>query len=208
VFIDLANTDKSWQDVYRLAISFVNPRPIALVSSISSDGVPNLAPFSFFNMVSANPPVLVVCPSRHRDSRKKDTLANIEATREFVVATVTQDIAERMNQASAAYPPDVDEFEAAGFSPQTSRTVKPPLVADSPVNCECKLDRIVDYGPQPGAGAVIFGRIIAIHVDDAILADDGLADPARLQTIGRMGRLTYTRTTDLFDLPRPKPKLE
>lgn len=208
MYIDIENTDRSWQDVYKLAITFVTPRPIAFVSSLSPDGVRNLAPFSFFNMVSANPPVLIVCPSRYRDGRKKDTLANIEATGEFVVATVTAPMTERMNQASAAYPPDIDEFTAVGFTPSPATKVKPALVADSPVNCECRLDRIVDYGEAAGAGAVIFGRIVAIHVDERYLAADGLMDDKKLQTIGRMGRLTYARTTDRFDLPRPSANLK
>jgi flavin reductase (DIM6/NTAB) family NADH-FMN oxidoreductase RutF len=164
--------------------------------------VRNLAPFSFYNMVSANPPVCIVCPSRKRDGGKKDTLANIEATGEFVVATVTAGMAEKQNQASAPYPPGVDEFVAAGFSARRAHRVRPALVAESPVNCECVLDRIIDFGAQPGAGAVIFGRVVAIHVDEEFLAPDGLCDPAKLQTIGRLGRDSYARTTDRFDLPR------
>ncbi len=204
MLIDIANTDKSSIDIYRLCISFVNPRPIGFVSSLSAEGVPNLAPFSFYNMVCGNPPVVIVCTGRNRHNLRKDTQVNIEATREFVVATVTAPMAEAMNQASAAYPPDVSEFEAAGFTPRPATIVKPALVAESPVNCECVLDRIVDYGAEnPGGTAVIFGRIVAIHVDDACLADDGQLDPAKLQTIGRMGRQTYCTTSDRFDLPRP-----
>lgn len=208
MLVDTQHEDWNWRDTYRLAVSFINPRPIALVSSISPDGVRNLAPFSFYNMVSANPPVVVVCPSRQRDNRKKDTLVNIEATRQFVVAVVTRSLADKMNRCSAPYPPDVDEFVRAGFTPRPATKVKPALVGDSPVNCECELDQIVDYGDQPGAGAVIFGRIVAIHVDDAYLADDGMLDPLRLDTIGRMGRLTYCATTDRFDLPRPDSPIQ
>lgn len=204
MFIDLGNTEKTWQDLYRLVGTFVNPRPIALVSSISSDGVRNLAPFSFFNMVSANPPVMMVCPSRKRDNTKKDTLVNIEATGEFVVATVTMPMASAMNDSSAAHPPGVDEFDVCDFTPAEARIVQPALVTESPVNCECKLDRIIEFGQEPGAGAVIFGRIVAIHVQDDCLADDGLCDPAKLQTIGRLGRNSYATTTDRFDLPRAK----
>ena len=152
MYIDLKNTDKTWRDIYQLAITFVNPRPIAFVSTLGEDGVRNLAPYSFYNMVSANPPVVIFCPSRTRDGSRKDSLRNVEVTREFVVATVTAPMAERMNQAGAPYPPDVDEFEAVGFTPKPSRVVKPSLVAESPVNLECVLDRIVEYGDQPGAG--------------------------------------------------------
>lgn len=202
MFLDLACTDRSWQDVYRLIITFVNPRPIALVSSVAADGVRNLAPFSFYNMVSANPPICIVCPSRKRGGEKKDTLGNIEATGEFVVAAVTADMAAKQNQASAPYPPEVDEFTAAGFTPAPATRVRPALVAESPVNCEYALERIVDFGAQAGAGAVIFGRLLAIHVQDGYLTADGLLDPEKLQTIGRMGGETYCRTTDRFDLPR------
>lgn len=208
VYIDVNNTDMSWQDVYRLAITFVNPRPIAFVSTLSFDGVPNLAPFSFYTMVSANPPVLMVCPSRKRDGSEKDTLRNIEATGEFVVASVTEAMTEGMNQASAPYPPGVDEFVESGFTPKPSSIVKPPRVAESPVNCECVLDHIVNFGHQPGAGAAIFGRIVAMDLKDACLAADGLPDPDKLRLIGRMGRLTYVRTTDHFDLPRAEASME
>lgn len=204
MLIDLADTSRSWQDIYRLCITFVNPRPIAFVSTLSADGVRNLAPFSFFNMVCANPPVLIFCPSRTRDGGKKDTLVNVEATREFVVATVTDAMAQAMHQTSAPYPPEVDEFAAAGFTPTPARRVQPALVGESPVNCECTLERIIDYGDHPGATAVVFGRIVAIHVADDFLAADGLLDPEKLQTIGRMGRNAYARTTDRFDLAPPR----
>jgi flavin reductase (DIM6/NTAB) family NADH-FMN oxidoreductase RutF len=134
---------------------------------------------------------------------KEDTLANIEATGEFVVATVTADLAEPMNRASAPYPPDVDEFVKAGLTALPAHRVQAARVAESPVNCECVLERIIDYGDQPGAGAVVLGKIVAIHVDDALLAPDGLLDDAKLRTIGRLGRGSYTHTSDRFDLPRP-----
>jgi flavin reductase (DIM6/NTAB) family NADH-FMN oxidoreductase RutF len=203
MLIDLSQPERSWQDVYRLCVTFVTPRPIALVSTVSADGARNLAPFSFFNMVSANPPVMMVCPARTRDGGKKDTLVNIETTGEFVVATVTADLAEPMNRASAPYPPDVDEFVKAGLTALPAHRVQAARVAESPVNCECVLERIIDYGDQPGAGAVVLGKIVAIHVDDALLAPDGLLDDAKLRTIGRLGRGSYTHTSDRFDLPRP-----
>jgi flavin reductase (DIM6/NTAB) family NADH-FMN oxidoreductase RutF len=126
MLIDLSQPERSWQDVYRLCVTFVTPRPIALVSTVSADGARNLAPFSFFNMVSANPPVMMVCPARTRDGAQEDTLVNIEATGEFVVATVTADLAEPMNRASAPYPPDVDEFVKAGLTAlPAQRVVRP-----------------------------------------------------------------------------------
>ncbi|RJP39056.1 MAG: flavin reductase family protein [Phycisphaerales bacterium] len=204
MLLDLTRDDRTWQDVYKLCVTFVVPRPIALVSTVSADGVRNLAPFSFYNMVSANPPVVMFCPGTPSKGGKKDTLRNVEATGEFVVATVTHSIADPMNQASASLPPEVDEFEYSGFTPRPALHVRPALVAESPVNVECRLDRIVSFGDLPGAGNVVFGRIIAIHVGDAVLAEDGLCDPLKLDAIARLGRLTYARSTDVFDLPRPR----
>ena len=193
----------SWQDLYRLAISFVQPRPIAWVSSVSAGGVRNLAPFSFYNMVSANPPVVMFVPSIRRDGSEKDTLRNVSATGEFVIVTATEPLAEKMNRCSAEVGPEVDEFELAGLTPAPAKLVKPALVAESPVNLECRLLEIKRFGDQPGAGCLVFGQVCAVHVDDEVLADDGLVDPRKLKAVGRMGRLTYTRTTDQFDLPRP-----
>ncbi len=203
MYIDLADQESSWQDIYRLAVTFIQPRPIALVSSLSADGIRNLAPFSFYNMVSANPPIVMFAPSLTREGKEKDTLRNVEATGEFVVASATEAIAEQMNQCSANLPPEADEFEHSGLTPVPARLVKPPLVAQSPVNIECRLHDIIRFGDQAGAGNVIFGKIVAIHVDDTVLADDGLVDPAKLKAIGRLGRQSYAKTTDLFDLPRP-----
>lgn len=203
MFMDCIEDGFAWRELYPLAISIVLPRPIAWVSSLSADGVRNLAPFSFYNMVSANPPVVMFCPSVKRDGSEKDSLRNVSATGEFVVATATEALAEKMNRCSAEVGPEVDEFEWAGLTPAPARFVRPALVAESPVNLECRLLEIKRFGDQPGAGCLVFGRIVAVHVDDAVLAQDGLVDPRKLKAVGRMGRLTYTRTTDTFDLPRP-----
>ncbi|UCE61152.1 MAG: flavin reductase family protein [Phycisphaerales bacterium] len=203
MYFDTRDYESNWRNIYKLAITFVQPRPIALVSSMSPDGVRNLAPFSFYNMVSGNPPVVMFCPSYRRDSTEKDSLHNVESTGEFVVATVSEQIVERMNRCAYDYTPDVDEFEKSGLTPRPASLVAPPLVADSPANIECKLIEIKRFGTDPGAGNLVFGQIVAIHVDDTVLADDGLPDPAQLQAIGRLGRWTYCKTTDIFDLPRP-----
>ncbi len=203
MYLDTREFGTIWRDVYKLATSFIQPRPIAFVSTLAADGVRNLAPFSFYNMVSANPPVVMFAPVRRRDASGKDSLRNVEATAEFVVATVTEAIAERMNLCSYDHPPDVDEFEKAGLTPQPATIVRPALVGESPVNLECTLVDIKTFGKNPGAGSVVFGQVVAIHVDDRVLADDGLVDPDRLKAIGRMGRSTYSRTTGHFDLPRP-----
>lgn len=204
MFIDASSGECSWQDVYRLCVTFIVPRPIALVSTVSADGVRNLAPFSFYNMVSAHPPVVMFAPGLRRDGGRKDTLVNVEATGEFVVATVSEAIAEAMNQCSASLPPEGDEFAYSGLTPRPARRVKPALVGESPVNIECRLLDIIRFGDRAGAGHAVFGEVLALHLDDAILAADGLCDPHRLQAIGRLGRFTYARTTDVFDLPRPR----
>jgi flavin reductase (DIM6/NTAB) family NADH-FMN oxidoreductase RutF len=204
MFIDTRDCESNWRDIYKLATTFIQPRPIALVSTLSAEGVPNLAPFSFYNMVSANPPVVMFAPLNRRDGSGKDSLRNAEATAHFVIATVTEDIAERMNRCSYDYPPDVDEFAKSGLSPRPARFVKPSLVAESPVNLECTLEEVKRFGQGPGAGTVVFGRVVAVHVDDDVLAEDGLVDPARLKAIGRMGRSTYSGTVSNFELPRPE----
>ena len=203
MFVDTRNYESSWRDIYRLATTFIQPRPIGFISTLSKEGVRNLAPYSFYSMVSANPPVVMFAPALRRDGSGKDSLHNVEATGEFVVATVTQDIVIRMNQCSFEYPPDVDEFEKSGLTPQPATFVRPSLVAESPVNIECSLFEIKRFGEQPGAGNLVFGTILAIHVDDSILAEDRLVDPTKLKAIGRMGRATYAQTINTFDLPRP-----
>jgi flavin reductase (DIM6/NTAB) family NADH-FMN oxidoreductase RutF len=201
----IVNTEeRPWREVYGLLTDVVQPRPIAFVSTLAADGTPNLAPFSFYNAVSANPPVVVFSPQlRGRDGAKKDTLRNVEATGEFVVATVTQAIAERMNLTSAEHPPEVNEFEVAGFTPLPSLLVRPARVAESPVNLECRLHQIVYLGDGPGAGSLIIGRVLLMHIDDALLVNGRVASE-RLQTVGRMGGSRYARTDSTFDMPRPE----
>jgi flavin reductase (DIM6/NTAB) family NADH-FMN oxidoreductase RutF len=201
VYIDLADTEHSWQALYKLYITFVQPRPIAFVSTIDAAGAPNLAPFSFYNMIGANPPVVIFCPSINRRGRKKDTLLNIETTREFVIATVTEPIVEQANICSTEFEYGVSEFEKSGLTPVPANKVRPFLVKESPVNIECRLRQVLSFGDKPGAAQAILGEVIAVHVDDAVLADGGLAcDPAKLRTVGRMGGSLYARTTDRFSL--------
>ena len=191
------------QEVYRLLIGAVVPRPIAFVSSLSADGIPNLAPFSFFTVISANPPVVCFCPMiRPSNGSRKDTRHNIEQTREFVVNIVSEDFAEQMNLTSAEYPPEVDEFVASGLTPLPSDLVRPARVAESKVNMECKLLHILDISTKPLGGSLVIGEVVRFHVDESIL-DGTHIDPDRLRAIGRMGGPTYARTTDRFDLVRP-----
>jgi len=201
MYIDLADTEYGWRETYKLFITFVQPRPIALVSTLSEAGRPNLAPFSFYNMISANPPVVLFCPSINRRSGKKDTLVNIERTREFVIATVTLPIAERMNICGTEFEPGVSEFEKSGLTPVPAMRVKPCLVRESPAHLECRLRQIISFGDAPGAGHAVLGDVLAVHVDESVLSPGELAcDPAKLQAVGRMGGSLYARTTDRFAL--------
>ncbi len=200
-YFDLSQTQHSWRALYRLFTSFIQPRPIALASTVAADGRLNLAPFSFYNMVSANPPVVMFCPSITRTGRRKDTLLNIEATREFAIATVTEPIAERMNICSVEFEHGVSEFEHSGLTPVPAKKISARLVAESPVNIECALRQIIFFGDQPGAGAAILGDVLAIHVtDEVFLSDKLVCDAARLQAVGRMGGALYARTRDCFAL--------
>src|ERR1043166_2573020 len=201
MFIDLSNTEHSWRAMHRLYLSFVQPRPIAFVSTIDSGGRLNLAPFSFYNMLSANPPVVVFSPAFNRHSQPKDTLRNIQETRQFVIATVTDPIAERMNICSTEFENGVSEFEKSGVTPVPAKKIRPMLVKESPVNIECSLRQIVSLGDQPGAGQAVFGDVLAVHVDESVLVPgDMICDPLKLQAVARMGGSLYARTTDLFAL--------
>ena len=188
-------------EIHRLMISAIVPRPIALVSTLAGDGTPNLAPFSFFNGVCADPPIVSVSVG-HRGAAPKDTLANVRATGELTIGTVTEEIAAAMNLASGEYPPEVDEWEIAGLTPLPSHAVGPPRVAESPVNFECRLHTIVDVGTAPRGYGLILARIEHVHVRDDMLGARGI-DPAKLHAIGRLGGRGYTRTRDQFSMARP-----
>ncbi len=205
MYVNIESGEKSWRDVYKLCIGFINPRPIALVSTISPAGVLNVAPFSFYNMVSGNPPVVLFCPTVRRTGGDKDTLQNVKDTGEFAIATVSAKIAEAMNRCAAELPPDQSEFEYAGLTPRPAKLIKPPLVAESPVNIECRLRQIITTGNEAGGGNVVFGDIVALHVADDILDADGLIDPRRLTTVGRLGGSWYANADDTYEMMIPPP---
>ncbi len=198
------------RDLYNVLISCVAPRPIAWVSTLSAAGQPNLAPFSFFNCVSAKPPLLAFSPSLRppqeagKTSRgePKDTLRNIRATEEFVISVVTCDLLEPMNLTSGEYGASVNEFELAKVTPVPSRLVHPPRVGESPVSFECKLHQILEFSPAPGGGSLVIGEILSIHIDEAH-QKEGRLDRDSLDLIGRMGGIQYTRTRDRIELARP-----
>jgi len=191
-------------DIYKLLVGAIVPRPIAFVSSLSPEGILNLAPFSFFTAVSANPPVICFSPMiRGNDASRKDTLRNVELTGEFVVNIVSEEFVGKMNICSTEFPPDVDEFAASGLTPIPSDLVAPPLVKESRIQMECRLVQIVHISPKPLGGSLVIGEVVRFHIDPAVW-DHGKIDPEKLHAVGRMAGATYARTTDRFELERPK----
>jgi len=195
-------TQISPREAYPWLISAIIPRPIAWVSTISAGGATNLAPFSFFQGICANPPTLMFSVLNDRTGRKKDSTVNIEQVPEFVVNLVPYALREPMNLSSTALPHGESEFDRFSIATAPSTHVRPPRVAQSPVSFECKLARLVQIGEGPLAGNAFFGTVLCAHVNEAVLTD-GAIDPRKLDTIGRMGGEAYSRTTDLFTLPRP-----
>lgn len=195
----------AWRDAYKLMIGSMVPRPIAWVSTVSEAGVLNLAPFSFFTAVCADPMTICFSPMRRgRDGAKKDTLVNIEATGEFVVNIVSEPLTAQMNLTSTEFPPEVDEFAAAGLTPAPSATVRPPRVGEALVAYECKLLQVVEVGEaRAGAGALVLGRVERLYVADRALSPEGRIRLEVLQPVGRMAGNDYVRCTDLFSLERP-----
>ncbi|HEV2447372.1 MAG TPA: flavin reductase family protein [Candidatus Sulfopaludibacter sp.] len=192
-------------DIYKLMIGSIVPRPIALVSTVSDDGIRNLAPFSFFTGISSKPAMICFCPGpRAAGAARKDTLENISRTKEFVVNIVSEEIAEAMNLTAGEYPPDTDEFAIAGLTAIPSDLVRPPRVAESHVNMECRLYLSIEFSELPGGGNLVIGEVLRFHVDDRMV-DNFKIDPDQLRAVGRMGGPTgYTRTRDRFDMIRPK----
>jgi flavin reductase (DIM6/NTAB) family NADH-FMN oxidoreductase RutF len=188
----------------RIITGTVVPRPIAWVSTIDKSGKQNLAPFSFFNAVCYNPPTLLFCPGvRATDMGRKDTYYNIQATKEFVINIVTEELAEAMNVTATELAPEVNEFEMAGLTAAPSTRVRPPRVAESPVNFECTLNQIVDIGDgNPGSGWVVIGNVVHVHVADEVLLPDYKINIQALKPIGRLAGFKYARVNDIFEIKR------
>lgn len=183
-------------DLHQFLVGAVAPRPIAFASTIDENGIPNLAPYSFFNVFSSNPPILVFSSNRKRaGNATKDTLHNVEATREVVINVVSHTIVRQAAVASIEYPPEVSEFEKAGLTPVPSDLVKPFRVKESAVQMECKVQQIIPLGDQGGAGHLIICEVIRMHIDEAVLDERGRIDPHRIDLMGRMGRAFYVRAS-------------
>ena len=191
-------------DIYKLMIGMIVPRPIAFISTVNAAGVRNLAPFSYFTACGSNPPTVCFSTAVRPGPRPyNDTLENIKATGEFVVNIVSEEFAAQMNTTSATVPPEVDEFELSGLTPLASDLVKPPRVAESKAQMECRLHQIVPVSDRPGGGILVLGEVLRFHVLDSLL-DGYKIDPDKLNAIGRMGGPSYVRTRDRFDLQRPR----
>lgn len=185
--------------------SAVGPRPIAFASTIDKNGVPNLSPFSFFNIFSANPPILIFSPARRvRDNTIKHTLINAEATREVVINVVNFDIVQQTSLSSTEYPDGVNEFVKAGFTAIPSEMVKPYRVAQSPVQFECKVNEIISLGTQGGAGNLVICEILKMHISESVLDENGNIDPFKIDLVSRMGGNWYSRANQgLFEVAKP-----
>lgn len=188
---------------YQHIIHAIVPRPIAWVSTISKEGVTNVAPFSYFTGVGSRPPTLLFCPANKRDGQPKDTLRNIQDVGDFVVNIVSFDAAEQMNASAAELPSAESEFDANGLTPIPGTHVSSPRVAESKIHFECTLRQILNIGEGPGGANVVIGDVVHVHIEDSVLGAKELADPDLLDAVGRMGGTTYCRTSQRFDLPRP-----
>jgi flavin reductase (DIM6/NTAB) family NADH-FMN oxidoreductase RutF len=186
----------------RLLRACVVPRPIALLSTVSCDGVRTLAPYSSFNTLCSDPPLVGFASSYQVP--EEDTLANIRATREFVVNVVSEQMASQINACSTPYPSGVDGFKMSGLTPLPADRVAPPRVRESHVHLECRLARIVELSARPLGATLVIGEVVLFHIDDAITDGGGRVDPRRLQAIGRLGGPLYARTRDLFSMLKPR----
>lgn len=192
--------------VHQYLLGAVGPRPIAFASTLNADGVPNLAPFSFFNVFSANPPILVFSPARSgRTGESKDTYHNIKSLPEVVINIVNYDIVHQVSLASSPYAADVDEFIKSGLTPIPSETVKPFRVAESPVQLECKVNEVIELGQEGGAGNLIVCEVTRIHIRPDILNGDGMIDQLKIDLVSRMGGNWYCRSdkNSMFEITKP-----
>ena len=196
-------TKHPFSETHKLMIGSIVPRPIALVSTISNNGINNLAPFSYFNGVCSKPPTIMFAPARRGwDGKEKDTLINIRNTKEFSINIVSEDIGEKMVKCSTDYEKEVDEYSKSGLSPLSSKKIKPPIVSESKISLECILNQIVQIGKEDaGSGFIVIGTIVLFHIDDEVY-DNGRIILDKLQPLGRVAGNGYVRSTNAFDIVR------
>ena len=192
--------------LHHYLLGAVGPRPIAFASTIDAEGNDNLAPFSFFNVFSANPPILIFSPARSgRTNKTKDTYNNIKAHPEVVINVVNYDIVHQMSLASSPFSPGISEFEKSGLTPLDSEIVAPKRVAESPVQFECKVIEVNELGDQGGAGNLIICEVLKIHIDESVLNADQLIDQHKIDLVSRMGGNWYCRadSASMFEITKP-----
>ncbi len=207
--ISVLSSDLSGTKMHAYLLGAVGPRPIAFASTLDLEGKPNLSPFSFFNVFSSNPPILIFSPSRRvRDNTTKHTLENARQTMEVVINIVNFDMVQQMSLASTEYPKGENEFKKAGLTMVKSDLVKPFRVAESPVQFECKVTKIEALGTQGGAGNLIFSEVLKMHISPTVLDENGNIDPYKIDQVARMGGNWYTRANmGLFEVPKPLSSL-
>ena len=194
------------KELHKILLSSVAPRPIAFASTVDSNGNVNLSPFSYFNVFSSNPPILIFSPSRRvRDNTTKHTLENAKETKEVVINVVNFPIVEQMSKSSIEYEKGVNEFIETGLTQVKSVLVKPPRVLESPISFECNVQDIVSLGESGGAGQLIIAKVVQIHIDKKFLDENGDIDSEKLDLVARMGGDWYTRSTkeSMFKIPKP-----
>lgn len=194
------------QKLHQYLLGAIGPRPIAFASTVDAEGKPNLAPFSFFNVFSANPPILIFSPARSgRTNTTKDTYNNIKVVPEVVINVVNYDIVHQMSLASSPYAPGVNEFEKAGFTALKSDNVKPFRVAESPVQFECKVNEVIELGTEGGAGNLIICEVLKIHIHDEVLDSNEMIDQQKIDLVARMGGDWYSRANaeSMFEITKP-----
>ena len=185
------------RNLHKYLVSSIGPRPIALASTIDLKGNKNVSPFSFFNVFSANPPILIFSPARRvRDNTTKDTLENIKDVQEVVINIVTEKLVKKAFLTSTEYPREVDEFQKTNLTPISSKKIQPYRVKESPVQMECKVNQIIELGKEGGAGNLIICEILLIHIDENILDEAGQIDPNKLKLVGRLGGNWYCKSFD------------
>jgi len=198
------------RDLHQFLVASIAPRPIAFVSTMDEDGNANLAPYSFFNVFSSNPPILVFSSNRRVvDNTTKDTLHNVQTTGECVINVVTHDIVRQMAVASVQFDTGINEFEKSGLTPIESDLVKPYRVKESPVNLECKIRDIITLGDQGGAGHLVICDVVSMHIDDSIIDENNRIDPHKIDLMGRLGRAFYSRASGeaIHTIVQPVTKL-
>lgn len=192
--------------LHHYLLGAVGPRPIAFASTIDADGNDNLAPFSFFNVFSANPPIMIFSPARSgRTNETKDTYNNVKQIPEVVINVVNFDIVHQMSLASSPFAPGISEFEKAGFTALASETIRPKRVAESPVQFECKVIEVKELGDQGGAGNLVFCEVLRIHINEAVLDETGMIDQHKIDLVSRMGGNWYCRADQgsMFEIMKP-----